>query len=208
MKTHKEADYLRWIDQLAEEDYVVLDDFIDQELFERIHLFFEERLQENDLKLAGVGALGDYTINKMVRGDFVFWLDRFRDQALAQFYEQVDELVVQLKQYCFLPISDFEFHLAHYPAGSFYEKHFDQFKGRGNRMISFVLYLNTDWQPGDGGELIIYKEDANITVDPIARRLVLFKSDAVPHEVAVTNKSRYSLTGWLLNNPVGLGFLQ
>ncbi|MEX1002023.1 MAG: 2OG-Fe(II) oxygenase [Crocinitomicaceae bacterium] len=200
--------YIQWMDQLAEDDFVVLDHFIDEDLFQLIFNFFEDRLNENDLKVAGIGALGDHTINKKVRGDFIFWLDRSRDEVLHEFYERVDELIIKLKTYCFLPISDFEFHLAHYPPGTFYEKHIDQFKERNNRLISFVLYLNPNWQPGDGGELLIHKKDKVITINPLGRRLLVFKSDKVEHEVAQTAKNRYSLTGWLLNNPVGLGFLQ
>lgn len=203
-----EDTYLNWFDQLADNDFVVIDDFIRPELYHTIFNFFKDRIADDDLKRAGIGALGDYAIDKKIRGDHVFWLDRKRDKDLSEFYELVNELIEKLRRYCFLSISDFEFHLAHYPAGTFYKKHVDQFKGRNNRLISFVLYLNPQWKEGDGGELIIFDKDGEIKVEPLAGRLALFKSDIVKHEVAMTTTDRYSLTGWLLNNPVGLGFLE
>jgi SM-20-related protein len=112
-----------------------------------------------------------------------------------------------MNRYCYLSLSDYEFHLAHYPTGTFYKRHLDQFVGRNNRMISVVIYLNEHWKVGDGGELQIYLESGDVTVQPKARRCVLFKSADVEHEVLTTNVGRDSLTGWLLYKPAGLGLL-
>lgn len=207
MAFFSEETYLGWIDQLADQDFVVIDNFISPALYTTIFSFFEVRLAEDDLAKAGIGALGLHTIDKKIRGDYVYWLDENKDSELNLFYAQVNELVEKIRRYCFLPISDFECHLAYYPAGTFYKKHLDQFKERNNRLISFVLYLNPNWRPNDGGELVIYKKGETQLVEPLCNRLVLFKSDCVPHEVSLTNVPRYSLTGWMLNNPVGLGFL-
>ena len=70
-----------------------------------------------------------------------------------------------------------------------------------------VLYLNEAWQPGDGGELALYIDDKQYCIEPVAKRLLLFRSDKVPHEVLETHKDRYSLTGWFLYMPPGLGFI-
>ena len=207
MKFNSEDVYIEWLDRLAEDDFVVIDDFISPDLYEQIHGFFQERLDEDDLAKAGIGALGDHTIDKKIRGDYVYWLDEKRDTELNTFYQQLHEMVQQIKRLCFLGISDVECHLAYYPTGTFYKKHVDQFKERSNRIISFVLYLNADWKEGDGGELVIYKKNQEIKIEPLKSRLILFKSAEVEHEVLLTNAERYSLTGWMLNNPVGLGFL-
>ncbi len=207
MEFNSEDKYIEWLDRLAEDDFVVIDDFITSGLYEQIFSFFQQRLDEDDLAKAGIGALGDHTIDKKIRGDYVYWLDEKRDTELNAFYEQLHEMVQQIKRLCFLGISDVECHLAYYPTGTFYKRHVDQFKERSNRIISFVLYLNTDWRVGDGGELVIYKENEQIKIEPLKSRLILFKSAEVEHEVLVTNAERYSLTGWMLNNPVGLGFL-
>ena len=61
---------------------------------------------------------------------------------------------------------------------------------------------------GDGGELRIFRENnADLIVEPLAGRAVIFKSNVIEHEVLVTNKSRYSLTGWLLYQPTSVGYL-
>jgi SM-20-related protein len=106
----------------------------------------------------------------------------------------------------FLSISDYEFHFALYPPQTRYEKHIDQFHGKKNRVLSMLIYLNEDWKPGDGGELKIYGLGANTTlIEPIAKRMVIFKSDTVEHEVLLTQTSRKSITGWLLHQPATIG---
>jgi SM-20-related protein len=199
--------YISWLDQLAENDYVIIDDFISEELFGIVSTYFSARLAEDDLAKAGIGALGTYTVDKQIRGDYVYWLDESRDMALQPFFAQMNEFVSKVKRFCFLSISDVECHLAYYPTGSFYKRHVDQFKERNNRILSFVLYLNPNWKEEHEGELVIYKDQKMIKVAPIKSRLILFKSAGLEHEVALTHNERFSLTGWMLNNPVGLGFL-
>jgi SM-20-related protein len=106
-----------------------------------------------------------------------------------------------------LSLAGYEFHYAHYPERTFYKRHVDQFKDRSNRLITFILYLNDGWSPGDGGELMIYKGDQEIKVEPIMNRCVLFKTEGLEHEVLLSNTSRFSLTGWLLYQPSGVGYL-
>lgn len=207
MEFFQDETYISWLDQLAENDYVIIDDFISEELFGIVSTYFSERLAENDLAKAGIGALGDYTIDKQIRGDYVYWLDESKDAALQPFFDQMNEFVLKVKRFCFLSISDVECHLAYYPKGSFYKRHVDQFKERNNRILSFVLYLNPDWEQEHEGELIIYKGEKAIKIPPLKSRLILFKSAGLEHEVALTHNERLSLTGWMLNNPVGLGFL-
>lgn len=207
MSFYKEDVYVDWIDQLASKDYVVIDNYLSSSLLNAVVRFFTDRLAEDDLKKAGIGSLGDHTINKNVRGDYVYWLSKENDDSLSEFFEQSQEFIQKIKRYCFLSISDFECHLAYYPIGTGYKKHLDQFKGRDNRILSFVLYLNENWKMGDGGELIIHEAHKEIKIAPLNNRLILFNSATVVHEVAQTNQPRKSITGWMLNNPVGLGFL-
>lgn len=207
MLFHSEETYLNWFDELAEQEFLIIDNFIDTTLYNKLFSFLQKKKEADVLKKAGIGALSDFTIDKKIRGDFVFWLDRQRDEELGEFYALIDELIYGLRRFCYLPIQDFEFHLSHYPVGTFYKAHVDSFQNRSNRIISFVLYLNPDWKEGDGGELVIHKDGETLSFPPVKGRLALFKSDTVLHEVAITNTDRYSLTGWLLNNPVGVGFL-
>ncbi|MEQ8524243.1 2OG-Fe(II) oxygenase [Gracilimonas sp.] len=199
--------WIGWLDQLAEQDYVVVDDFISNEFFNRIMAFFSEAEENDKLKKAGIGAQQDFQLKAEVRGDFIYWLDEERDQELSFFFDLKDELVQNLKRFCYLSLSGSEFHIAKYPVGTHYHRHLDQFNEQSNRQITVLIYLNKDWKPGDGGELVIYKEGREIMVEPIAGRLLLFKSDTIEHEVLTTHIPRYSLTGWLLHQPAGVGFL-
>ncbi len=205
MAFHSEDQWLSWIDQLSEDDHIVIDNFIEEGVYQTARSFLLDKLEDQRFLKAKIGPGSEEQIVSEVRGDYIYWLDRVRDTSLQPFFELIDETIFILNRYCFLSLSGFEFHLAHYPAGSFYKRHLDQFKSRNNRMISMIIYLNEGWKPGDGGELKIYKDSGDITVEPLSGRCVLFKSDTVPHEVLKTQVSRYSLTGWLLYLPSGVG---
>lgn len=196
-----------WMDELAEKDFLIIDDFISDELYRTTVQFFRKMESEEKLQKAGIGSSGEFRITSTIRGDFIYWLDRNRDSEMAPFYGLMDELIKNLKRYCYLSLSDSEFHIAKYPAGSHYNKHLDQFQERSNRQITVLVYLNENWKPGDGGELKIYRDERNIIIEPNAKRLLLFKSDSVEHEVLTTHVPRYSLTGWLLRQPSSVGYL-
>lgn len=197
---------LSWIDTLADNDYLVIDDFVENNHLTAVNAIFTVLIEQDELKKAGIGSV-DYQIVNEVRGDFIHWIDEPQIKELSFFFDKINLISEQLNQSCFLGIKSHEFHFALYPKGSFYEKHLDQFQERNNRMISVVFYLNENWQQGDGGELKIYKESGDIIIKPLANRLVLFKSDIIEHEVLQTMTSRKSITGWLLRKPLGLGFL-
>ncbi len=194
-----------WVDRLSENDFVVIDDFLTEPLFEKLRAFFLSKLVQEDFAIAGVGTLSNHQIAPDIRKDFIYWINREEDTVTKEVFLLIDKLIQVLREYCFLSISDSEFHLAHYPKGAYYHRHIDQFKDRGNRLISVIVYLNENWDKGDGGELKVYTNDKTHIIEPIGKRLVLFKSNAVPHEVMKTNVSRYSLTGWLLNKPANVG---
>ncbi len=186
---YSEDQWLQWMDELAENDFVVVDDFITDELFQIIMRFFGEVEAAEKLNKAGIGAQKDYTVKSEIRGDFIYWLDENRDQALSPFFNLMEELNQSLRRFCFLSLPGSEFH------------------ERTNRQITVLIYLNKNWKHGDGGELVIYKNNKEIKVEPIAKRLLLFKSDVIEHEVLTTNVPRYSLTGWLLRKPPEIGYL-
>lgn len=203
---HALEKWLLWIDELSDANYVVIDDFLTDSLYRTVRSFFLNHLNEFDQ--AGVGSLDQNQVVKGVRGDHTYWLDSQRDVALQDFWELVNEMMGVLNRYCFLSLSGFEFHLAHYPPETFYKMHLDQFRERSNRMISVVIYLNEGWSEGDGGELCLVDRNKKKTlIKPVGARGVLFKSADVPHEVLIAHKSRYSLTGWLLYHPASVGQL-
>lgn len=202
-----EERWIEWMDHLADHDYVIVDNFISDEDFILIREYFNKMEEADLLKKAGIGAYNEQQIISEVRGDYIYWLDAQKDSELSPFFEMIDELSQKLKRYCFISLSGSEFHLAHYPAGSRYEKHLDHFSEQSNRQITVLIYLNDKWEKSHGGELKVYSEDGDFLVEPIAKRLLIFKSDCVEHEVLLTHKDRYSLSGWLLHKPTALKYL-
>ena len=196
-----------WLNQLATDDYLVVDHFIPDDLYQQVQNYFQSLLDKNELSKAAIGSSENKQIKSSIRGDFIYWLDRNQDTKLTDLFTLFDEVISNLRQHLFLSLSDYEFHFALYPPKTRYEKHVDQFHGKQNRVISMLIYLNEDWQPGDGGELKIYKSNGFETIiEPRAKRLVMFKSDSVPHEVLLTEISRKSITGWMLHKPASLGY--
>lgn len=198
---------MQWIDQLAQHDYVVIDDFMLDDQLNEVLSYMRVALNNQDFRPAAIGTLDNRQRMTNIRGDQTFWLDRKRDNKVENFFLFVDEMIASINRLCFLSLAGYEFHYAHYPKGTFYKRHVDQFKDRSNRLITFILYLNDGWSPGDGGELMIYKDDQEIKVEPIMNRCVLFKTEGLEHEVLLSNTSRFSLTGWLLYQPSGVGYL-
>lgn len=196
------------MDTIAEQDYVVIDNFLSVSLLESIHHFFDRKIAEDDFEKAaiGTGALKQRVPD--IRGDYIYWLDEENDVNLTDFFLLSQEMITAFNRYCYLSLKSSEFHLAEYPIGSYYKKHLDQFDGRSNRIITFLLYLNKNWQEGDGGELRIELIDnKSLDIAPINNRCVLFKSDQLMHEVLPTQIIRRSLTGWLLHKPSVIGSL-
>lgn len=148
-------------------------------------------------RLAGIGKEGNLQKVKDIRSDQIFWLPKPGTNTMEEsFFKKIDDFVLYLNRTCFAGIRSYEFHYAIYEAGTFYKKHIDRFKNDDSRRFSMVFYLTENWQPGDGGELVIYKNNEQILIKPIAGNMVLFESE-LPHEVLLSKTQRLSLTGWL-----------
>ena len=130
------------------------------------------------------------------------WLE---DESLTGgqrvYLERLEEVRAGLNRNLFLGLMDFEGHFAVYPEGGFYKAHLDRHRGSLERVVTVILYLNADWQPGDGGELKIWtqpgdKEGAFELVEPRMGTLVCFLAGDHWHEVLPAMKTRASITGW------------
>ncbi len=153
---------------------------------------------EEKLRTAGIGNGENTAIEQSIRNDKIFWLDKNElKESETAFFELIDAFVLYLNRTCFTGIKSYEYHYALYEKGAFYKKHMDQFKTDHGRAFSMIIYLNEDWVKGNGGELKIYKKTEVQLISPENRKCVFFKSDELPHEVLVSNKSRMSITGWL-----------
>lgn len=184
------------ISGIEKDHYYVSQDFFSVEELNRIIQFFQGKEKEDVFKPAGIGKNHNHQIETGIRGDKIFWLEEHTEPIESLFFEKIRELTQALNRTFYLGINDFEFHLAIYPEHTFYKKHRDAFRNTDARKISVVCYLNTTWQPGDGGELIVYLENKEVNIEPVAGTVVIFESD-LEHEVLPALKTRYSLTGWL-----------
>lgn len=150
--------------------------------------------RQADLQPAGVGRGHQQQQNLQIRRDSTCWLsgDSSAQQQYLQLMAQVQQ---QMNRRCLLGLTHYECHFARYQQGDFYQKHLDAFKGRSNRVLTSVCYLNT---VESGGNLQIYNEDDQplLQVSPAAGTLVLFESERFPHEVLSAETERFSIAGW------------
>ncbi len=191
-------------DQIADElelrGYAVLPVALPAELAEQLLLRVIE-LGDGAFKPGGVGRQSDYQQNRLVRSDEIRWFTA-EDAAEAAYLEWMNALREGMNRRLFLGLFDYECHFARYAPGSFYRKHVDAFRGRSNRVLSTVYYLNPGWTAADGGQLLIYGDRDELTdsVIPLMGTLGVFLSEKVPHEVSAAKRLRHSIAGWFRVN--------
>jgi len=186
------------IDSYINNNVGITDHFLSDALAADLKQNLISLFQQNKLLSAGIGNEHIVVNNQLVRGDSIYWLDRKHNTACENdFFDLMDGFVSYLNQTCYTGITSYEFHYTLYEKGSFYKKHLDQFQNNDSRKYSMIMYLNTDWQAADGGELCIHQNNAKQTINPENGRTVFFKSSELLHEVLCTQKPRMSITGWL-----------
>lgn len=192
-------------DSLEQRGYVIVPDALAPALTDSL---FADLMSTTgaDFKPAGIGRQEDFQLNRSVRSDRICWL-RGATPASEAFLSWAERLRQGLNRRLFLGLFDYECHYASYPTGAFYKKHYDAFKGQATRVLSTVCYLNPDWGPDDGGELVLYEDDAETgtnreleRVQPEYGKLVIFLSEVFPHEVLPAMRERYSIAGWFRVN--------
>lgn len=197
----------------------------DEQLFERIAVALLERgyavlpasmpfdvadslaaylqlLRPDHFSPAAIGRGDEQIQNTFVRRDKILWIES-EDQLSRIWLDWIGQMQLYLNRRLFMGLFSFESHFACYEPGDFYQKHKDAFRGQCNRVLSLVTYLNGDWAPDQGGELVIYSPDDDselIKVTPNSGTLVLFLSEEFPHEVLVSKRSRFSVAGWFRVN--------
>jgi SM-20-related protein len=193
------------VQSLADRGFCIAPAFLDGEITAALRDDFDRLLREEKFKAAKVGQADAGKAASGVRTDRIFWFaEKETVGARAAVSEKLEELRSLLNRDLFLGIQDFETHYAFYEAGGYYRRHRDVFKKDDRRLISFVLYLNENWKPADGGRLILHPRDSELTapvqVDPTAGTGVFFLSD-VEHEVDESHARRKSCTGWFRRAP-------
>jgi len=188
------------LDHFEQNGWVLVDNFIPNEMAAAIRSEILSKRNEGELKKAGIGRNDNFQLDQNRRGDFIEWIDSaLSSESTIFFLTQLQELIRELNRSFYLGISDHEAHLTYYPEGTRYEKHVDRHKSGSARRVSFVFYLNENWVPDHGGELIIYQStESSESVQPVFNRLAIFLSE-MEHEVSLTHQPRMSITGWMLN---------
>lgn len=161
-----------------------------------------QTMPQFNFEQAGIGRDQEHILNNFVRTDEICWINGESD-AGKHWLDWNAKLQVYLNRRLFLGLFSFESHFAHYSPGDFYKKHYDAFRGSANRVLSIVVYLNHDWQPDEGGELVLYLDDEDregIKVTPSFGSVAIFLSEEFPHEVLPAARDRYSIAGWFRVN--------
>ena len=176
-------------------------------LSHRLEAILQDQIAEipaRDFRPARIGRQRTRQKNNRIRRDEISWItgDRLAGRA---WLDWADELRLYLNRRLFMGLNSFESHYARYGEGDFYRRHVDAFPGEANRMLSLVAYLNHDWQPGDGGEIVLYpKAAAPVATAPAFGSLAIFLSEEIPHEVLPCRNERLSIAGWFRVRPVDM----
>jgi SM-20-related protein len=190
------------VESLAKQGWSVRDDFLSQRELMAINQAFAN--WENHFTQA---KIGQHLEHKEIRGDRTWWFDLAAPpQELRAVLQRIEDYRVEINRSLFLGLKDWEVHLATYAPGAFYKKHLDRHQTNSARKLSLILYLNLDWEPSHGGELVMYdKSGIELQrIQPIGGRLVSFLSEDFPHEVLPATRERRSLTGWFLDQSRGI----
>lgn len=190
------------LDGLIQRGWAVLPDYLDRDLVAGLRQEVEALHEQGVLRRAGIGRHHDFQRDFSIRRDKTHWLDG-STPIQQRYLDQMEALRQAINQKLFLGLFDFEAHFALYEPGDFYRTHLDAFRGRSNRVLSVVSYLNFDWREADGGQLNLYDPSGDqlvAQVAPHAGTLVCFLSEEVPHEVLPARSRRYSIAGWFRRN--------
>jgi SM-20-related protein len=192
------------IAEFSEKGFIVIDNWLPDAVLRNVHFEFDELFRSGKFKKA---QITHGRSEQPIRADWTFWLEKDLSPGLKGIQKTLNSWLPLLNENFYCGVTTLEAHLAHYPPGPGYQKHVDQPLGKGNRVLTFVLYLNPVWNDTDGGQLCLYgreneKEKRIEKISPMGGRLVIFRSELFPHEVLPSQRPRRSLTGWFRNDAV------
>lgn len=176
------------------------------------------RLREDLMRLRTDAALGEAAVGRLgarlqrrdVRGDRTCWLDDPRCGAVAaEYLAALTRIRTAIDRRLFLGLVEFEAHYAAYPPGAGYARHRDRFRDSDARVVSWVSYLNPEWNPADGGALRLYLPGGDGADGGLAAADTIETIDLMPvggsvcflseleHEVLIAHRERHSIAGWM-----------
>lgn len=148
------------------------------------------------LRAASVGRDASRVLRPDIRGDSTLWLHDPRCGGAARdFLAMLDGLRGELNRQLFLGLREVEAHYAAYPAGAGYARHRDRFRDDDARALSWVTYLNEEWNEDDGGALRLHTQDGAVDVLPSKGTSISFRSE-LEHEVLPARRERLSIAAW------------
>ncbi|MGH8714452.1 MAG: 2OG-Fe(II) oxygenase [Casimicrobiaceae bacterium] len=155
-----------------------------------------------EFRAAGIGRNRARAERVDIRGDRILWLDELAATvAELPLWRALGALRTALNEAFFLGLFSFEGHYALYPPDAFYRRHRDRFRDDDARIVSFVLYLNEDWSPRDGGALRMHLDDGACDIWPDGGTAVSFMAERFEHEVLPSARQRLAVTGWFRRRP-------
>ena len=156
-----------------------------------------QKYQLGQMTPAAVGRGTGRQVQPHTRSDLSAWFD-YETTAQKNFADGLTRLQRTLNQLLYLGLHEHEAHFACFPKDGFYRRHLDSFKGNNARRITVVSYLNEDWAAEDGGAIRLYNGNEVLTdILPYGGTLLIFVSEAIPHEVLAAHRSRFSVAAWL-----------
>jgi SM-20-related protein len=147
---------------------------------------------------AGTGRGKDRRRDGVIRGDVIRWLDEAKS-ADQLYLTLMEGMRVSLNERLCLGLFSYEGHYAIYDTATHYARHMDALAGQKNRLLSTVVYLDSEWTLADGGELVLHgaaEQPAVARILPQPGLMVMFLSEEFPHEVLAASKPRHSIAGW------------
>ncbi|MCB1514393.1 MAG: 2OG-Fe(II) oxygenase [Hyphomicrobiaceae bacterium] len=192
------------IGDLADRGFGVLTDAIAAPLVDRLVADCIAREDSGEMARAAIGREEAHTLETRIRRVDAAWLDG-RSDGEAAFLALAEQIRSAINRRLYLGLFEFEAQFLTYPPGGFYARHLDSLRGTRNRIVSMVVYLNSDWEPAHGGELDIWSEKDDFgppmaTVAPRAGTMVLMLSEEIPHAVRSANAQRRVIAGWFRVN--------
>jgi SM-20-related protein len=206
--------------ELESKGFVVIPDFLPADLQAALRQDVVNLRSDQKFNIAKIGQDSTNALNEDIRVAETCFIGptKLKDvpsDARKQLYQVLDQVRSDLPGPLDPNLTELLY--AYYPKGGFYRRHRDAIPGSASvlRSYSLLLYLNENWTPKDGGQLLLHRdsgadflpegEKSNfVQVAPKGGTLVLFQSDAVPHEVLDTNAERLAVVGWY-NRPLSAG---
>ena len=214
----------RNLKDLREQKYVVIPKFLPGSLQQELRDDVRHLRSSGKFNIARIGQDATNTLNTEIRVAETCFLGAAKladvpSVSRRELYKVLDAVRADLAAANDQPLDEHltELLYAYYPRGGFYKRHRDAITGSASvlRKYSLLLYLNQDWVTSrdkgelrmhfdSGGDVLPEGEDPNYRdVEPLGGTLVLFESDAIPHEVRDTEKERLAVVGWY-NRPVSV----